>query len=783
MEALTQIALDALPCKLVWFIARREQFLYTHSISASGGPDTENLFLWLIYSYWPDKRFPYKHSDNPLAEILLNNVSLVNLHADQLKTVNGGAPIAKALKQLELDYISIFPVMGSHDEPLGLLVTAASQDEILDDGPSQKMTQLLCRQAVLQLENERLTEKSDITEAYRREQELEQQTKRLEALNQASRAISSALSLPEVVETILSSAKQVVQSVVASILLRDSDNPDELIYVATVGPYAETRHGQRIPLGHGIPGWVAFQAQPLLIQDVANDPLFGPDTFRDPHLNINSVAAVPLKSSDTVIGVLEVINKELGVFNEGDLAVLESLGASAAVAIHNASLHDQTQRRLTELGILLEASEAVSTTMEFEIILEHIISRLRETLDIQRTLLITHDVDRNRWISRAEVVISIPSNLHDTVEIRRTTWDNTQGPAWDLEQYPIMQSVVSEGQPYFVLVDNDKNLPGDQVYLRSMGVGGCLIVPLITYGQIVGLLLLMTHERRPFDSSEFSLCQGIANIVANALENVNLYSSLDQRAKALEKAYRELEDNDRIKDQLLQNLSHELSTPLTHVLGYMSLLIDGHFGELNVEQLKTSELVIQKSQRIADLVKDIIAAHSTSSGMLDFATARLEQVATLAARSLSGKAESANIRILLRAQPNLPSVTIDRVKITEVFEALIDNAIKFSEGGSSIEITIVDTNSPMVQVSVRDEGIGIPPEEHERIFRRFYQVDGSTTRQYGGTGLGLAIAANVIKGHGGKIWVESEVGQGACFFFTIPKATSLAPVDRHKALA
>src|SRR5690606_6031106 len=108
----------------------------------------------------------------------------------------------------------------------------------------------------------------------------------------------------------------------------------------------------------------------------------------------------------------------------------------------------------------------------------------------------------------------------------------------------------------------------------------------------------------------------------------------------------------------------------------------------------------------------------------------------LAARSLSGKAEAVNIRIVLRAQPNLPLVTIDRVKITEVFEALIDNAIKFSDAGSSIEITIVDTSTPMLQVSVRDEGIGIPPEEHERIFRRFYQVDGSTTRQFGGTGLG-----------------------------------------------
>lgn len=782
MEDLTQAALDTLSCKLVWFVARREQFLVTQSISAKGGQETENLFLWLIHSYWPEKRFAFRHNDNPLAEILLSNVALVNLHADQLKTVNGGAPLAKALKQLELDYISIFPLIGQYDEPLGLLVTATSEDEVLDDAHSQKITKLFCRQAVLELENLRLRLQSDITEVYRREQELEQQTKRLEAVNVASRVISSALSLPEVVETILSSAQHVVRSVVASILLRDSDNPDELIYVATVGPHAETRHGQRIPVGQGIAGWVAFQALPLLVQDVANDPLFNPETFRDPVLEIDSIAAVPLKSADTAIGVLEVINKEVGVFDMGDLTVLESLGASAAVAIHNASLHDQTQRRLSELRILLNASEAVSATMDFEVILEQIISRLGDTLDIHRALLITHDIDRNSWISRAEVVVMSQMSMSDTLEIQRATWPGTEAPVWDVSQYPTMQSVINEGQPYLVLVADDERLPGDQIYLRQMGAGGGLILPLVIRGEIVGLLLLMTPERRPFDSSEFSLCQGIANIVANALENVTLYYSLEQRAKALEKAYRELEDNDRIKDQLLQNLSHELSTPLTHVLGYMSLLREGHFGELNIEQGKTADLVMQKSQRIADLVKDIIGAHSTSRGILDFVDARLEQIATLAARSLSGKAEASNIRIVLRAQPNLPSVVVDRVKIAEVFEALIDNAIKFSHPDSNVEITIMDTNSQMLQVSIRDEGIGIAPEEHERIFRRFYQVDGGTTRLYGGTGLGLSVAANVIRGHGGRIWVESDLGQGACFYFTIPKSTSAAPATQPNAL-
>lgn len=770
MQDLTQTALEVLPCKLVWFIMRRDQFLVTQSVSARTGSDTANLFLWLIHSHWPDKRFPFKRNDNPLAEILLSNVALVNLFADQLKTVNGGAPIAKALKQLELDYISIFPLIGHHDEPLGLLVTAASEDEILDESQSQRLTQMLCRQAVLELENSRLSIESEVAGVYRREQELEQQTQRLEALNMASRAISSALSLPEVVETILSSAQRVVQSVVASILLRDSDNPNELICVATVGPRAEVRHGQRISFGQGVAGWVALEAQPLLIPDVISDPRFSNEARRDPTLNINSIAAVPLKSADMVIGVLEVVNKEFGVFDIGDLVILESLGSSAAVAIHNASLHDQTERRLNELGILLDASEAVSTTLEVEIVLERITSRLRESLDIQRTVLITYQAEPETWVSRAEVVVMNKANPRETLEIRRTTWQSDEGPLWNLQHYPVLRTVIEEAQPYMVLVDETQSLPGEHAYLRVVGAGSCLIAPLMTRGLVGGLLLLMTPERRQFDEGEFSLCQGIANIVANTLENATLYSSLEQRAEALEKAYHDLEESDRLKDQLLQNLSHELSTPLTHILGYMSLLKEGDFGPLNVEQASTAQLVIQKAQRVADLVKDIIAAHSNSSGILNFSNTHLEQIAALSARSFGGKAEAANIHLVMRAQPNLPAVMIDRVKIAEVFEALIDNAIKFSPSGSRVEVDVKDTNGPMLQASVRDQGIGIPPEEHERIFQRFYQVDGSTTRQYGGTGLGLAIAASVVIGHKGRIWVESTPGQGSCFYFTVPKA-------------
>jgi signal transduction histidine kinase len=117
----------------------------------------------------------------------------------------------------------------------------------------------------------------------------------------------------------------------------------------------------------------------------------------------------------------------------------------------------------------------------------------------------------------------------------------------------------------------------------------------------------------------------------------------------------------------------------------------------------------------------------------------------------------------------LPPVLVDSKTISDAFEKLLDNAIKFGGDGKCVEVTLQDTDGPMLQVMVRDYGIGIDVPEQQKIFQRFYQVDGGTARRYGGTGIGLAIAKSIIDGHGGRIGVKSKLGEGATFIFTLPK--------------
>jgi signal transduction histidine kinase len=241
----------------------------------------------------------------------------------------------------------------------------------------------------------------------------------------------------------------------------------------------------------------------------------------------------------------------------------------------------------------------------------------------------------------------------------------------------------------------------------------------------------------------------------------------------LEAAYKELQEADQLKDDLLQNLSHELRTPLTHVLGYLRLMADGEFGSLNDQQVDTLELVMTKAGQLAELINDIVSVQESEVRNLLPRLVHLERVVALAVRASAPRAQANEIQIVARIPANLSPVFADPVRMQEVFEELLENAIKFSPRSTQIEITLDDPGGMVIQACVRDHGIGIAPEEHEKIFRRFYQVDSGTTRRFGGTGLGLTIVRKVIEGHNGRLWVESAPGQGSCFYLTLPKASTI----------
>jgi PAS domain S-box-containing protein len=735
---------------------------------------------------------------------------------------------------------------------------------------------------------------------------LERQTNRLLALNRAAQAIAANLSLRETLHHILFAAIDVSGARGASLFLVNKDNPNELMILAAVGYKAEELLGLRVAVGQGLAGWVAQEAKSVLVDDVRNDSRFYDGVDQQTGIKSSSLIAVPLKHTEKVIGVIEVVNKQDDeAFDLDDVRMLESMAGTAAVSITNARLFDDAKRRVTELGTLLSASEAASSTLDFPNVLDHITGTLLTGLDVDHCIILSWgdqaehleslaesintyfpDMDqsprriitepslaastlqtghivktslREPSISPADKehllrlgmvtmisapviigdtfsgVLSLysankkqrytndqlqqvmetihiwaqsygrPSNLYDNhldtlnaliESVRRVTpitwttleaydpnthslftlremgfvdWTRRKGKKLFIDQYPAMQLALKGRNVNMIYQDDDIPHTPQQQWITEKGAKAAMLIPLITHGDAIGLVILLYMEQINFEQDEFRLAQGIANVVSNAVENARLFQSLQTRAKALENAYQELREADHVKDQFIQNVSHELRTPLIHILGYAGLLADGAFGDVNPDQQEALVTISEKGQLVADIVEDMVAVQAQEMPPLEMEAVDMTKLLEQALTENQTAIQESGLKILTHYSHNIPKVAANPQKLIEAFTKLLENALKFGADGKQVEIMLRDTGGAFVQVAIRDYGIGIAPEEHTKIFQRFYQVDGGAARRYGGTGLGLAVAKAIIEAHSGKIGLKSQLNEGTIFHFTIPK--------------
>jgi signal transduction histidine kinase len=253
------------------------------------------------------------------------------------------------------------------------------------------------------------------------------------------------------------------------------------------------------------------------------------------------------------------------------------------------------------------------------------------------------------------------------------------------------------------------------------------------------------------------------------------------RVEELERTVLELRNLDVAKSQFLANVSHELRTPLTAIVTYGEILRDGLLGDLDVRQLDAIEKMIGSGRQLLGMIEEILTyaranARAITLQPVEFAMHEVVRaVHDMNASLLSRKQLTFRIDI----DPELPAVRADRDKVAHVLGNLIGNAIDFTPQGGTVQVNArpAPGRPDWVQVVVTDTGIGIDPKHHDLIFREFAQVDASRARIHHGTGLGLAIARQFVRLHGGDIWVESRVGDGSRFFFTLPSTAAQAEAD------
>ncbi|MBN1248036.1 MAG: PAS domain S-box protein, partial [Anaerolineae bacterium] len=290
-------------------------------------------------------------------------------------------------------------------------------------------------------------------------------------------------------------------------------------------------------------------------------------------------------------------------------------------------------------------------------------------------------------------------------------------------------------------------------------------IPMITGDTVIGVFDVQDATVGRFDRSEVDVFSTLAGQIAVGFRNAQYFEELQQVAERLREV-------DRLKSEFLANMSHELRTPLNSILGYAELLQMGIDGELSPPMLEDINAIFENGQQLLQLINDIldltkIEAGRMSLSMMPVSVASLLEEARAHCMGLLHR-EPKPVEVVVVVDDALPPVTADPMRLAQVLNNLLSNAIKFTDTGEIRLHAYHDPVTGCVGIDVTDTGIGISPENLARLFERFRQLDGSSTRRAEGTGLGLAISRHLVEMHGGTLTVASELGRGSTFTVSLP---------------
>jgi signal transduction histidine kinase/DNA-binding response OmpR family regulator len=294
-------------------------------------------------------------------------------------------------------------------------------------------------------------------------------------------------------------------------------------------------------------------------------------------------------------------------------------------------------------------------------------------------------------------------------------------------------------------------------------------VPMLAEDRVVGVICLWRGEVDEFDERTIGLVTTFAAQGAIAIQNVQLFQALEERSRQLEVASRH-------KSEFLASMSHELRTPLNAVIGFSDVLLDRMFGDLNDRQEEYVRDIRDSGRHLLELINEILDLSKIEAGRmeLELGPVSLPELLEHGVAMVRERAAQHGLALDLEVAPEVGTVRGDELKLKQVVLNLLSNAVKFTPDGGRVDVTArVDGGDAVV--SVRDTGVGIPDEERDRIFEAFQRGGRGARTGTEGTGLGLTLSRRIVDLHGGRLWMESRVGEGSTFSFSVPRAEPPLP--------
>jgi GAF domain-containing protein len=662
-------------------------------------------------------------------------------------------PLYDKKKDAELGGVrSMIGVPLMHDgRPIGVIALARTRVEPFVEREIE-LVKNFADQAVIAIENARLLAElrqrtADLTES------LEQQTATSSVFEVISR---SAFDLQAVFETVAESSVRLCGADRAFILRFDGEM---LRVVATHNAAPEfknwvSQHPIR-PGRHSAAARAGLERRTIHIPDALADPEYsygmgapGVEAFR-------TILAVPIIKGSALLGTMVIYHLEVRPFTDKQIALVETFADQAAIAIDNVRLLDELRQRTDELGrsvgelrALGEVSQAVNSTLDLQAVLSTIVAKAVQLSGTEAGAIYVFDNLQREFHLRA--TYGMDQELITALTEQHIRLDE-----------PIVAQVLAQPEPIQVadLRDGEPSAV-NEVILRA-GFRALLVAPLRGGEDLVGMLVVRRRTPGAFEPNTIDLMKTFAAQSALAIQNARLFHEIEEKSRQLAEASQH-------KSQFLANMSHELRTPLNAILGYTELMADGAYGEPSERMMGVLKRLESNGKHLLGLINDVLDLSKIEAGQLalDLAEYSLKDVAQTVYSAVEPLAADKKLKFITEITPDLPRGRGDERRLTQVLLNLVGNAIKFTDDG---EVAIkVSMANGVFNVAVHDTGPGISAADQDKLFQEFQQADNSMTKRKGGTGLGLAISKRIIEMHGGRIWVDSTVGQGSTFAFTLP---------------
>ncbi len=572
----------------------------------------------------------------------------------------------------------------------------------------------------------------------------------LSAFHQIVLQLNMPLELDVVLESITESALRMIDADNLHIYLWDADR-ERFTFCSALWRDGRREPAVAMPRADGLTATVIQRGELVVIDNAVGHPLYADPTAEK--WGVQAIAGFPLRHGGRVIGAFTVTYLEPHEFTHDELLLMNLLADQAAVAVENARLFTDAQRRLASMSALVDMAKQVTGNLKVELVMETTVQTLQKLLNARASTIALLSESGDELI--VEAAAGIKPQYH---RVRIRLGEGVSGRAVKDRRMIYIRDTYQESD--FLFFDD---------VLRSL-----LVAPLISRNEVIGTLTVDSDQAEAFSDSDIQLMTIAAAQVSVAIANARLFEALEERAAELAVAYDELKENDRLKDELVQNVSHELRTPLTFIRGYVDLLMDGEMGEVLPQQQKALQIVSDKTDEVTRLVEDIISLQRIDEANLirqEFSMAELMHSAVDCHRM---SADRQGLALVFNPPRHAGMIEADRGRINQILDNLINNAMKFSPDGGKIELRMIERRQDLLIV-VSDQGIGLEKDKAARIFERFYQVDGSSRRRFGGAGIGLAIVKRIVDAHHGDIWVKSELNKGSTFYITLPKKQPDAP--------